>query len=415
MNCSAPSARDLKRKKTMSHKKTQIIIIGAGPVGTTAAYKFASEGIDVVLLEAHPNCPEDLRASTFHPPTLEMLSSLGITDELDAIGLRAPVYQYRNRQTGEYYSFDLGELSDVTRFPYRLQCEQFKLARLLTDRLAEHPHGTVCFNHRLLTVKQDEDGVVVQAETPMGIETFEADFLIACDGANSTVRKWLGVGFEGFTYPEKFVTFSTAVPLEQHFEQLAHVNYVADPTEWMVLLKVPKLWRVLVPAHDMDDDYITSDEMKAKVFDRLIADPNVETVHRTIYRVHQRVAENYVDGRIILAGDAAHLNNPLGGLGMNSGIHDVWNLSEKLLPVLKAGGRHDEPLGLYERQRQAVMRNFVQTQTIKNKKMLENRDPEAQQRYQQGLTEILEDDERRRNYLLDQAMFKSLELEAATS
>lgn len=399
----------------MTHTRTQVLVIGAGPVGTTAAYKLASEGVDVILLESCPACPEDLRASTFHPPTLEMLSSLGIVEDMEAIGLRAPVYQYRNRQTGEYFSFDLGELSDVTPFPYRLQCEQFKLARLLAGRLADHPHATVCFNHRLLTVQQDDNEVTVQAETPMGIETLEADFLVACDGANSTVRKWLGVGFEGFTYPEKFVTFSTAAPLDRHFEHLAQVNYVADPTEWMVLLRVPELWRVLVPAHDMDDDYITSDAMKETVFGQLIGNPDVETVHKTIYRVHQRVAERYVDGRIILAGDAAHLNNPLGGLGMNSGIHDVWNLSRKLLPILKTGGRHDGPLSLYERQRQAVMRKFVQAKTIRNKETLESRDPDAQQKYQQELAAILEDDARRRDYLLDQAMFKSLDLEAATT
>ena len=397
----------------MAVKKTQIIIVGAGPVGTTAAYKFASEGIDVVLLEAHPNCPEDLRASTFHPPTLEMLSSFDIVDEMEAIGLRAPVYQYRNRQSGEYFSFDLGELSDVTKYPFRLQCEQFKLARLLADRLEKHDHAEVYFNHRLLTVEQDADGVTVQAESPMGIETFKADFIIACDGANSTVRKWMKVGFEGFTYPEKFVTFSTPEPLEEHFENLAMVNYVADPKEWMVLLRVPTLWRVLVPAHDMDDDYITSDEMKSKVFQNLIGNPDVQTAHRTIYRVHQRVAEQYVDGRMILAGDAAHLNNPLGGLGMNSGIHDIWNLADKLIPAIKSGSAFAEPLGLYERQRQAVMRNFVQAQTIRNKKTLESTDPDAQQKYQAELSAILADDERRRDYLLGQAMFKSLELEAS--
>ncbi len=399
----------------MADNKAQALVVGAGPVGTTAAYKLASEGIDVILLESNPNCPEDLRASTFHPPTLEMLSSFDIVDEMEEIGLRAPVYQYRNRQTGEHFSFDLGELADVTKYPYRLQCEQFKLARLLTKRLEKHPNAKVCFNHRLLTVDQDAGGVTVKAETPMGIETFRADFLIACDGANSTVRKWLNVGFDGFTYPEKFVTFSTEVPLEKHFENLAHVNYVADPTEWMVLLKVPTLWRVLVPAHDMDDDYIVSDEMKSKVFSNLIGDPDVPAAHRTIYRVHQRVADKYVDGRIILAGDAAHLNNPLGGLGMNSGIHDIWNLSRNLIPVMKTGGDHAGPLGLYERQRQAVMRDFVQAQTIRNKKALESKDPDGQQKYQQELTAILADDERRRDYLLGQAMFKSLELEASVA
>lgn len=399
----------------MKSNTAQVLVIGAGPVGTTAAYRLASEGIDVILLEAHPNCPEDLRASTFHPPTLEMLSEFGIVDEMKAIGLEAPVYQYRNRMTGEYFSFDLGELSDVTNYPFRLQCEQFKLARLLANRLENHAHARVCFNHRLLTVDQTADQVTVQAETPMGIETFTARFIIACDGANSTVRKWMNVGFEGFTYPEKFVTFSTATPIENHFENLAHVNYVADPKEWMVLLKVPSLWRILVPAHNMDDDYITSDEMKAKVFTDLIGDPDVKTEHRTIYRVHQRVAKQYVDGRMILAGDAAHLNNPLGGLGMNSGIHDIWNLSRNLIPAIKNGTDYTAPLQRYERQRQTVMRNFVQTQTIRNKQALESTDPDAQQKYQAELTSILADAARRRDYLLGQAMFKSLKLEASVN
>jgi 3-(3-hydroxy-phenyl)propionate hydroxylase len=393
-------------------KKAQVIIIGAGPVGSVAAYKLAQKGIDVVLLEAHPNCPEDLRASTFHPPSLEMMAELGVIDELETIGLKAPVYQYRNRRSGETFSFDLTELSDLTPYPYRLQCEQYKLARLLTGKMQDMPNADVRFSRRLLSVEQSDKGVKVYVESPMEIETYEADFLIGCDGANSTVRKWTGIGFDGFTYPEKFVTFSTKLPLEEYFKDLQHVNYVADPDEWMVLLRVPSLWRVLVPAHDGQDDFIVSDKKKSEVFQSLIGDPDVVTEHRTIYRVHQRVAERYFDNRVILAGDAAHLNNPLGGFGMNSGIHDVWNLTEKLLPVLQKGSDYQAPLAAYERQRQGVMKAFVQAQTIKNKQSLESTDPDAQQKHQAELSAILADDERRRDYLKGQAMMKSLELEA---
>ena len=359
------------------------------------------------------NCPEDLRASTFHPPSLEMMAELGVIDELEAMGLKAPVYQYRNRRSGETFSFDLTELSDITPYPYRLQCEQFKLARLLTGKMKDMPNADVQFSRRLLSVEQSDNGVKVHVESPMEIESYEADFLIACDGANSTVRKWTGIGFDGFTYPEKFVTFSTKLPLEEYFEDLQHVNYVADPDEWMVLLRVPSVWRVLVPAHDGNDDFIVSDKKKSEVFQSLIGDPDVVTEHRTIYRVHQRVAERYFDNRVILAGDAAHLNNPLGGFGMNSGIHDVWNLTEKMLPVLQNGVDFQAPLAAYERQRQSVMKAFVQAQTIKNKKSLESNEPDAQQKYQAELSAILADDERRREYLKGQAMINSLELEAS--
>ena len=396
----------------MTTRTAKVIVVGAGPVGSVAAYRLAEKGIDVILLESNPNCAEDLRASTFHPPSLEMLSEFGIVDELHELGLKAPVYQYRNRQSGETFSFDLTELSDVTRFPYRLQCEQFKLARLLTKKLADHPNGEVLFSRRVLTVEQDEKGVTLQVESTREIETYKADFVIACDGAASTVRKWLDVGFDGFTYPEKFVTFSTKRPLEDYFTDLQHVNYVADPNEWMVLLRVPSVWRVLVPAHDGEDNFIVSDQKKSEVFQHLIGDPEVVTEHRTIYRVHQRVANKYFENRVILAGDSAHLNNPLGGFGMNSGIHDVWNLTDKLLPVLTDGGDHIAPLSKYQRQRQGVMHAFVQAQTIRNKKALEAKDADGQKKYQAELAAILGDDERRRDYLMGQAMFKSLELEA---
>ena len=393
---------------------TQVVIVGAGPVGTVAAYRLARLGIDVLVLEAHPSCPEDLRASTLHPPSLEMLDALGATEDLIAQGLAAPVYQYRNRQSGDVLSFDLGEIADVTRYPYRLQCEQFKLARLLAARLADHPHGTVRFSRRVVAFEQDETGVDVFVESPIEIETYRAQYLIACDGANSIVRKWLKIGFEGFTYPEKFVTVSTERRLEDYFDNLASVNYVADPDEWMVLLRVPSSWRVLIPAEESETDaYLLSDERKERIFENLIGDKTVKTLHRTIYRVHQRVAERYVDGRAALAGDAAHLNNPLGGFGMNSGIHDAWNLSDKLARILKDGEAAPPLLDLYERQRQAVMRSFVQTQTIRNKRELESADPDFQKRRQQEMEDILSDDARRRDYLLTQSMFKSLEQEAA--
>ena len=180
-------------------KTAKAIVVGAGPVGSVAAWRLAEMGVDVILLEAHPDCPEDLRASTLHPPTLEMLNEFGIVDDLIEMGLKAPVYQYRNRQSGETFAFDLTELQDMTDYPYRLQCEQFKLARLLTAKLADHPNGEVLFSRRVLTVEQDGSGVTLKVETTRDIETYRADFVIACDGAGSTVRKWLDVGFEGFT------------------------------------------------------------------------------------------------------------------------------------------------------------------------------------------------------------------------
>ncbi|MES2283220.1 MAG: FAD-dependent monooxygenase [Pseudomonadota bacterium] len=395
----------------------QVIIAGAGPVGTVAAYRLAERGIKVLLLESEAGVKEDMRASTFHASTLDMMEELGVLDDLLAQGLKAPVYQYLNRQTGKALTLDLSEMADVLKHPYRLQCEQFKLARLLYKKLADHPNATVLYSHRVVHFTQDDKGVTVHAENPFEIAHFTGDYLIAADGASSLVRKWLGVKFEGFTYPEKFLTLSTEWPLENHFDKLPYVSYVADPTEWCVLLRVPTLWRVLVPASEsQSDEYLLSDEKKNAIFQGLIGHgAEVQTKHRTIYRVHQRVATTFRVNRVLLVGDAAHLNNPLGGLGMNSGIHDVWNLTDKLLQIFQQGGNADALLDLYDRQRRTIMNEFVQTQTIKNKKALETSAEDRQSQAESEMARIVGDRELRRNYMLEQSMHNSLKRAAAIS
>jgi 3-(3-hydroxy-phenyl)propionate hydroxylase len=399
-------------------ERTRVLVVGAGPVGVVAAYRLAQAGIDVVVLDAEAGCKEDMRASTLHPPTIAMLDELGVLKSLEAEGLRAPVYHYRNRRTNVVLAFDLGELADVTAFPYRLQCEQFKVTRLLTKLINAHPHGTVRFSRRLLDFEQTAEGVTIKVEAPFEIETYKADYVIAADGANSLSRKLLEISFDGFTYPEKFLTLSTAWPVEEAISGLALVNYVADPEEWCVLLRVPEFWRVLVPtAEDEKDSDLVSDAKKNDVFRRLVGDAaeGLQTDHRTIYRVHQRVARTYRGGRVLLAGDAAHLNNPLGGFGMNSGVHDVWNLTEKLIAIYEGGGKEYGLLDLYDRQRRTVMHEFVQAQTIRNKKMLETNSADAQMANQKEMEAILKDDARRRDYLMTQAMLKSVERAAAVA
>lgn len=373
-----------------------------------AAYALALKGISVRVLENAPTCMEDMRASTLHPPTLEMLESLGLRETLEAEGLRAPVYQYSNRTTGRNFTLDMSEIADVTPYPYRLQCEQFKLTRLIAARLAEMPHAEVLFSHAILKVDQGANGVHISAETPYDIKLFSADYLIGADGGNSTVRKWLGIGFDGFTYPETFLTLSTEYPIEQHLPWLKEVNYVSGDPFWCVALRVPGQWRVLVPVSETESDAdVTSDARKDDVFAQLLgANVPIETTHRTRYRVHQRVATSFRNRRILLVGDSAHLNNPLGGFGMNSGVHDSMNLADKLGKVI-LDGAGDELLDLYDRQRRTVTREFVQAQTIANKKAAE--ETGATSPREQMLARLEDDPAARHAYIVEQAMFKSLE------
>ena len=395
-------------------ERCQVVIAGAGPVGTVMATLLAKAGVDVIVLEAGDDCAQDMRASTFHPPTLEMLDEIGITPMLLERGLKAPVYHWRDRHSGEFIDFDMSEIADRTRYPFRIQCEQYHLSRALASGLEQLANASVRFGHRLLSFEQDDAGVSVAAETFHDIKHFRCDWLIGADGANSLVRKWLGTEFDGFTYPEKFLCLSTETDLADYFPNLAYVNYVSDPEEWLVLLRVPKLWRVLLPAaFDARDDDLRSDANKTAVFDRLIGGgAQVQTCHRTVYRVHQRVAKNFVEGRVMLIGDACHLNNPIGGFGMNSGVHDAFNLFDKLLPAITEG-KPGGSLALFDKQRRTVTHAFTQAQTIQNMELLKGGADQAHGRRRADMLAIKQDDAHRRAYLLRQAMFESLDQAAA--
>ena len=390
-------------------ERVQVVIAGAGPVGCVAATYLAQRGIDVMLVETGPDCAQDMRASTFHAPTLEMLDTLGFTEKLFERGLKAPIYHWRDRRSGEILSFDMTEIADAVRYPFRVQCEQYHLARMMASALEELPAAQVLFNHRLVHLEQDGDGVTLSLETPNEIRTVRGDYLIGADGASSIVRKWLNVGFDGFTYPEKFLCLTTETPLEEYLPGLAPVNYVSDPDEWLVLLRVPTLWRVLVPANDLDESVdLRSDAKKNAVFDGLTGDgAAVETFHRTVYRIHQRVAKQFQVGRVFLMGDAAHLNNPLGGFGMNSGIHDAFNLCEKLVEVIQ--NKADPALlTRYDRQRRQMTHDFIQSQTIQNMELMRGGQSEAHRLQRAKMEALANDPDKRRAYLLRQAMVTSL-------
>ncbi len=394
-------------------READVVVVGAGPVGTVAAAALARRGIDVVLCEAGTTIARDLRASTFHPPTLEMLAELGIIEEMLDYGLKAPVYHLRERSSGETIAFDMGELGDETQYPFRLQCEQHVMAGMLKRRLAAQASVEMRFEHRAVAFEQDGDGVTVAFETPHAIERLRARFVVAADGGNSIVRKWLGAEFSGFTYPEKFLCLSTTRDLAEDIEGLAHVNYVADPEEWLVLLRTPNVWRVLVPADEATPDAeLLSDATRDGVFERLIGVADVPIEHRTIYRVHQRVVERFSHGRVFLVGDAAHLNNPLGGFGMNSGIHDVWSLADALEHALQHG--HDPArFERWDRQRRAVTHGFIQAQSMQNKRFIEQGAEAGHAARLAEMRATRDDPERRRAYLLRQSMIQSLRDAAA--
>jgi 3-(3-hydroxy-phenyl)propionate hydroxylase len=388
--------------------RDHVLVAGAGPVGLVAANVLADAGVAVTVFEAEPKLPETLRASTFQPPTLDMLARLGASQRLIEMGRVARTLQYRDRR-GWVAEFDLGLLAGATQHPYRVQCEQFKLNRFLLDRLAAFSHASVEFSAPVIGVEQDRDSVCLTVDGLTGARRVCGAWLVGADGGKSAVRQALGVRLEGFTWPERFLVASTPFAFEHAMPGLADVSYFADADEWFFLLRVPAVWRVMFPTRggESDADILSDDGIERRLQRVFSRKERYEIVHRTLYSVHQRVATAYRHGRAFLAGDAAHLNNPLGGMGMNGGIHDAFDLAGRLSRVIR-GEAPEAELDGYEGARRPLALEYVNTISTANKRNLETRDPEEQRRWRETMTRAAGDRTLARDYLMKASMLASL-------
>ncbi|MBS0536674.1 MAG: FAD-dependent monooxygenase [Proteobacteria bacterium] len=386
-----------------------VIIVGAGPVGLVAASLLVEEGVPVTLVETCSELPHDLRASTFHPPTLDMLERFGVVQSMIDQGLICPTWQFRDRNEGVVATFELSRLLPDTRHPYRLQCEQWRLGELLHARLQKEPLATIRFGAKAVAARQSAAGVEIDVATADGKqETLKGAFLVGADGIGSIVRQAVGAAFDGITIPELFLTLSTTFDFREAMPDLANICYLSDPKEWYVLIRTKRVWRALFPVDAaLEDKDVTSPERGERLLQgawrRSVP---YEVTHRTAYRVHERVASTYVKGRILIAGDAAHVNNPLGGMGLNGGIHDAFNLAEKLTAVIR--GAPLETLERYSRQRRQVALDVVQQTTLRNRAILNTREPEARKAYYDDLRRIADDPEKHRAYVMRTSMIQSL-------
>jgi 3-(3-hydroxy-phenyl)propionate hydroxylase len=386
-----------------------VLIVGAGPVGLVTAALLAEADIPVVLMEACRELPHDLRASTFHPPTLDMLERFGVVGAMIEQGLICPTWQFRDRKEGVVATFELSRLRPDTNHPYRLQCEQWRLGELLYAQLKSNPLVTMRLGTAATAARQTADGVEVDVTlADGGMETMSGSFVVGADGIGSVVRKAIGVAFDGITIPEIFLTLSTTFDFSEAMPDIANIAYLSDPDEWFVLIRTARVWRALFPVDaSLTDKDVTSPERAEHLLQGAVPRQKpYEVRHRTAYRVHERVASSYVSGRMLIAGDAAHVNNPLGGMGLNGGIHDAFNLSRTLTEVIR--GAPIETLERYNRQRRKVALDVVQQTTLRNRSILNTRRPEARQAYYEDLRRTVADSVKHREYVMRTSMIQSL-------
>jgi 3-(3-hydroxy-phenyl)propionate hydroxylase len=405
-----------------SKSKPRVVVVGAGPVGMVCALALNRRGVPVTVFEVEPAPVKEQRAATIHPPTLEMLDELGVFEKIFPLGLKSNTYRFHDRPTGTVVAeFDLDLLKDEIRFPFVLQYEQYKLTASIAAEYANSGDFDVRFSHNVAGLAQHADGVDVEIASPTGVERMRADYVIGCDGGRSTVRKLADIEFEGFTYPEKFIKIATTFEFETVNPNLVYRNYFSDPREWCNLFKVrgeapPGLWRAIFPIPDDEDETtaLAPERIEARLQKFFPKAGRYDVEYVNLYAVHQRVAATFRKGRVLLAGDAAHLNNPIGGMGMNGGIHDAINLADKLACVIH-GEAGDDLLDLYTRQRRHAAVKYVQAQTIANKRLMEERDPAVRRASFDELKRTAESAVTAKAYMRRAALFDSLRDAAAVS
>jgi 3-(3-hydroxy-phenyl)propionate hydroxylase len=384
-----------------------IIIAGAGPVGLFAAVLLVRAGVRVIMLEKFEGLSLDRRASTFHPATLDLLDSVGLAERLVALGSINQGWQYMIHGTKNHAVFDLETISDLTRHPYRLQCEQYYFSDIAIDYLLGNPLFEIRFGHEVLEVEDRGGEVRIRAGKPGAEYGLKTSWLVAADGGNSTIREQLGLPFAGSVLPSTSITLVLNHPFQNEIPGLLGVNYVWTQSGYYSLIQIRDLWRFTYspePGQDLSEA-LSAPVAQAHIQSIFPSLRPYELLHIDHYTLQQRCLEAFRHGRVLFVGDAAHLNSPTGGMGMNAGIHDAQCLVEHLLPVLE--GADDELLNRYSRRRRTIALEEIQRLSARNFRWHREMNPSRRMEIWRELQEIVKDHKKTRDFLLDSSMIRS--------
>ncbi len=356
-------------------KDAKVIISGAGPVGLITALKLAKAGVDVLVLEADDAVSDAPRACIYFGATIAALDSLGLLEDVEKFAFKSTKFTRHVPEYGYAATLD-NEKVDIGPYNYVLHFGQEKLAGVVLAHLLKIPNAEVRWKTRVTDVAQDPDGVNVTVEGSAGSETLRADWLVGADGARSTVRQLLRIEFAGHTWPDRFV--ATNVKCDMGSLGYSPGNFICDPRDWAIIciIDADGLWRITYG----EDGELSEQLVVQRVRDRLRAfipdGTDYELTAARPYSVHQRAATRLREGRVLLAGDAAHATNPLGGLGLTTGIWDAMILGDILVAVIDEAGS-DDLLDRYSEERLRTFWDVTSPAASENKRSVQETDSDA--------------------------------------
>ena len=378
----------------------RVLVVGAGPAGVVTAFGLAKEGAEVTIVEREPDVVASPRASVYLASTLQVLEELGLLQEALSIGAVGYEFNMRFKLTGRIGRMDHRLILDLTPYGYSLHFGQHELARMVLRRFLALPHTGVQWNTVFEDFEQHPEGVRVQLSTPQGPKSMDVDWLIGADGARSSVRAAMGVAFDGFTWPETFMATNVYYDFESCGFPFS--NMVADGANWHIVARLDRqdhYWRIAYG----EGSELTEEQRRARIpgrFATFFPEPKPWQLERAnSYRVHQRCASSFRVGRVLLAGDAAHATNPIGGMGFTSGIQDARTLILSLSALMK-GEAPDDVLDWYAYERRRIFLEIANPTAIELKRRTQETDPARRLEDEANFFKMMDDRQMARGALM---------------
>ncbi|KAK5327680.1 hypothetical protein LTR93_003066 [Exophiala xenobiotica] len=357
-------------------QRDNVIVVGAGPVGLLIALRLAKAGIPTTILEMLPYVEQSPRAAVYHAISVRELDRAGVLEDCRANGKSSSDVSWRKLNGEVIASIDRkplpGEKYQV------LVLGQHELAEIILKHVRQCKQSQVLFNHKAVEIQQDDKGVRVAAETPDGIKQFSARYLVGADGGRSGVRRLIDVPFEGFTWPQSLVACNVVYPFDKYGYNSG--NFIVDKDHWCLIasLNEPGLWRVSYgELPGLTHEQLM--ERQPMKFEAIFPGPRplkYELKNASPYRINQRCATTMKKGNVLLAGDAAHLCNPYGGLGLTGGMLDAGACADALIATLKQG-YPESVLESYAEKRKKVWHDIIDPTSQANVKRIFENDPDT--------------------------------------